>query len=86
MSISCAIVGGDCYNEFVDDSVCVDLTRAGECSLSPEWMGRYCKKACDACDGLPIGESTTRYSVFSKNFGVETVVKQGDQLYAKCQG
>ena len=52
------VVGGSCYNEFPDDSVCIDLAQSGECALSPEWMGRYCRKACDACDGneLPIGK------------------------------
>lgn len=51
------IAGGSCYNEFPDDSICIDLAQSGECTLSPEWMGRYCRKACDACDGngLPIG-------------------------------
>lgn len=50
--------GGSCYNEYEDDAVCIDLAAAGECTLSPEWMGRYCSKACDACNGqgLPIGE------------------------------
>lgn len=51
------VLGGSCYNEYHDDAVCLDLAEAGECSLSPEWMGRYCRKACNACDGteLPIG-------------------------------